>query len=192
MEVRKIKTEFRLKKEARELAIYSEYNELMAQPGAMATAVDKYQTSDKIRTERGILQRQDNRYGNEIGKQRSQYRLGCQCGAQRGDAASYYLVGVDALDPHRRDGHRKIDVIDGGDRYDQGSDDDQQNGNASIAFFILWIGLKVIRIIDVGHWSQPEGITLFGAAGTTAWKFFSNSCSTRSLFSTESSLTNPK
>lgn len=44
MEVRKIKTEFRLKKEARELAIFSEYNELMAQPGAMATAVDKYLT----------------------------------------------------------------------------------------------------------------------------------------------------
>lgn len=44
MEQQKIKTEFRLKKEARELAIYYEYNELMAQPGAMATAVDKYLT----------------------------------------------------------------------------------------------------------------------------------------------------
>lgn len=40
----KIKTEFRIKKEARELAIYNEYNELMAQPGAMATEVDKYLT----------------------------------------------------------------------------------------------------------------------------------------------------
>lgn len=44
MEVQKIKTAFRLKKEARELAIYNEYNALMAQPGAMATAVDKYLT----------------------------------------------------------------------------------------------------------------------------------------------------
>lgn len=40
----KIKTEFRIRKEARELAIYNEYNVLMAQPGAMATAVDKYLT----------------------------------------------------------------------------------------------------------------------------------------------------
>lgn len=44
MEAQKIKTKFRLKKEARELAIYNEYNELMAQPEAMATAVDKYLT----------------------------------------------------------------------------------------------------------------------------------------------------
>lgn len=44
MDAKKIKTEFRLRKEARELAIYNEYNELMAQPGAMATAVDKYLT----------------------------------------------------------------------------------------------------------------------------------------------------
>lgn len=44
MEMNKIKTEFRIRKEARELAIYNEYNVLMAQPGAMATAVDKYLT----------------------------------------------------------------------------------------------------------------------------------------------------
>lgn len=44
METNKIKTEFRIRKEARELAIYNEYNVLMAQPGAMATAVDKYLT----------------------------------------------------------------------------------------------------------------------------------------------------
>lgn len=40
----KIKTPFRIKKEARELAIYNEYNELMSQPGAMATAVDRHLT----------------------------------------------------------------------------------------------------------------------------------------------------
>jgi hypothetical protein len=44
MDERKIKTPFRIKKEARELAIYNEWNELMAQPGAMATAVDRYLT----------------------------------------------------------------------------------------------------------------------------------------------------
>jgi len=37
-----IKTDFRIKKEARELSIYNEWNELMKQPGAMASAVDKY------------------------------------------------------------------------------------------------------------------------------------------------------
>lgn len=35
----KVKTTFRIKKEAREMAIYNEWNELMAQPGAMSTAV---------------------------------------------------------------------------------------------------------------------------------------------------------
>lgn len=44
MKEQKIKTEFSLKKEARELAIYNEYHALMAQPGAMATAVNKYLT----------------------------------------------------------------------------------------------------------------------------------------------------
>lgn len=44
MEQQKIKTEFRMRKEARELAIYDEYNSLMAQPGAMATAIDRYLT----------------------------------------------------------------------------------------------------------------------------------------------------
>lgn len=44
MDETKIKTPFRIKKEARELAIYNERKELMAQPGAMATAVDKYLT----------------------------------------------------------------------------------------------------------------------------------------------------
>lgn len=44
MDERKIKTPFRIKKEARELAIYNEWSELMSQPGAMATAVDRYLT----------------------------------------------------------------------------------------------------------------------------------------------------
>jgi hypothetical protein len=42
MDETKIKTPFRIKKEARELAIYNEWHELMAQPGAMASAVDRY------------------------------------------------------------------------------------------------------------------------------------------------------
>jgi hypothetical protein len=42
MDEKIIKTEFRIKKEARELSIYNEWNELMAQPGAMASAVDRY------------------------------------------------------------------------------------------------------------------------------------------------------
>jgi hypothetical protein len=37
-----LKTDFQLKKEAKELAIYNEWNELMKQPEAMATAVDKF------------------------------------------------------------------------------------------------------------------------------------------------------
>jgi len=37
-----IKTEYQLEKEARELAIYNEWNELMSQPGAMASAVEKH------------------------------------------------------------------------------------------------------------------------------------------------------
>jgi hypothetical protein len=44
MDEKIFKTEFRIKKEARELAIYNEWNELMKQPGAMATAVDRYLT----------------------------------------------------------------------------------------------------------------------------------------------------
>lgn len=40
----KIKTPFRIKKEARELAIYNEYNELIAKPGAQPTAIDRYLT----------------------------------------------------------------------------------------------------------------------------------------------------
>ena len=44
MDESKIKTRWRLKKEAQELAIYNERNELMSQPGAMATAVDRYLT----------------------------------------------------------------------------------------------------------------------------------------------------
>jgi len=36
-----LKTDFQLKKEAKELSIYNEWNELMKHPGAMATAVDK-------------------------------------------------------------------------------------------------------------------------------------------------------
>ena len=42
MDEKIIKTDFRIKKEAREIAIYNEWNELMAQPGAMASAVDRY------------------------------------------------------------------------------------------------------------------------------------------------------
>lgn len=37
-----IKTKFKLEKEAKELSIYNEWNELMKQPGAMATAVDSH------------------------------------------------------------------------------------------------------------------------------------------------------
>jgi hypothetical protein len=37
-----LKTDYRIRKEALELAIYHEWNELMKRPGAMATAVDKY------------------------------------------------------------------------------------------------------------------------------------------------------
>lgn len=36
-----LKTPFQAEKEAKELAIYREHKELMAQPGAMATAVDE-------------------------------------------------------------------------------------------------------------------------------------------------------
>jgi len=42
MDEKIIKTPFRIRKEARELAIYNEWNELMRQPGAMASAVDSY------------------------------------------------------------------------------------------------------------------------------------------------------
>ena len=42
MEEKTLKTEFQLEKEAKEMAIYNEYNELMKQPGAMATAVDEH------------------------------------------------------------------------------------------------------------------------------------------------------
>ncbi|MDR1938744.1 MAG: hypothetical protein LBQ73_09665 [Tannerellaceae bacterium] len=44
METKILKTPWRVKKEAKELAIYREYNELLKQPGAMATAVDAYLT----------------------------------------------------------------------------------------------------------------------------------------------------
>lgn len=37
-----IKTKYQLEKESRELSIYNEWNELMKQPGAMATAVDEH------------------------------------------------------------------------------------------------------------------------------------------------------
>ena len=40
-----IKTKFQLRKEARELEIYNEWNELMSQPGAMAVAVNEYMMS---------------------------------------------------------------------------------------------------------------------------------------------------
>jgi len=36
------KTEFALMKEAKERAIYNEYNELMKQPGAMVSGVSQY------------------------------------------------------------------------------------------------------------------------------------------------------
>ena len=36
-----IKTQFQLEKEAKELAVYTEHQKLMSQPGAMATAVDE-------------------------------------------------------------------------------------------------------------------------------------------------------
>jgi hypothetical protein len=42
MDEKIFKTDFRIKKEARERAIYNEWNRLMEQPGAMASAVDKY------------------------------------------------------------------------------------------------------------------------------------------------------
>ncbi len=42
MDEKGMKTEFQTEKEARELAIYNEYNELIAQPGAMATAVNEH------------------------------------------------------------------------------------------------------------------------------------------------------
>lgn len=44
MDETNFKTPFRIKKEAKELIIYNERKELMSQPGAMATAVDKYLT----------------------------------------------------------------------------------------------------------------------------------------------------
>ncbi len=44
MDKRKIKTPYRIRKEAKELEIYKERQELMSQPGAMATAVDSYLT----------------------------------------------------------------------------------------------------------------------------------------------------
>ena len=37
-----IKTKYQKEKEARELSIYTEWNDLMKQPGAMATAVDEH------------------------------------------------------------------------------------------------------------------------------------------------------
>lgn len=37
-----LRTEYQVEKEARELAIYNEYNELIAQPGAMSTAVNEH------------------------------------------------------------------------------------------------------------------------------------------------------
>lgn len=41
MTMASIKTQFQLEKEAKELAVYNEHKKLMAQPGAMATAVDE-------------------------------------------------------------------------------------------------------------------------------------------------------
>lgn len=38
----KIKTSYQLKKEARELEIYREFNRLMAMPGAMKTAIEEH------------------------------------------------------------------------------------------------------------------------------------------------------
>jgi hypothetical protein len=37
-----LKTDYQLEKEAKELAIYEEWNELIKQPGSMATAVGDY------------------------------------------------------------------------------------------------------------------------------------------------------
>lgn len=37
-----LKTTFRAEKEAKEFRIYEDYNELIKQPGAMATAVDEH------------------------------------------------------------------------------------------------------------------------------------------------------
>lgn len=37
-----LKTSYQLEKQARELAIYNEWNALMSEPGAMATAVDEH------------------------------------------------------------------------------------------------------------------------------------------------------
>jgi hypothetical protein len=42
MEEKKFKPEYQREKEARELALYNEYNELMKTPGAMATAVNEF------------------------------------------------------------------------------------------------------------------------------------------------------
>ncbi|MDR3272328.1 MAG: hypothetical protein LBT29_02430 [Flavobacteriaceae bacterium] len=36
------KTDFKLGKEAKELAIFNEWNELVKQPGSMKTAIDEY------------------------------------------------------------------------------------------------------------------------------------------------------
>ena len=37
-----LKTKYQIEKEARELAIYNDYNELMKEPGAMSTAVTSH------------------------------------------------------------------------------------------------------------------------------------------------------
>jgi hypothetical protein len=42
MDERAYKTEWRINKEAQELSIYNEWKELMSQPGAMSSAVDRY------------------------------------------------------------------------------------------------------------------------------------------------------
>ena len=42
MDEKIIKTDYRIRREARERAVYEEWNELMKQPGAMASAVDRY------------------------------------------------------------------------------------------------------------------------------------------------------
>jgi hypothetical protein len=42
MEDNILKTKWRLEKEAKELAVYNERQELIRKPGAMATAVDAY------------------------------------------------------------------------------------------------------------------------------------------------------
>jgi hypothetical protein len=44
MDEKVYKTEWRINKDAQELAIYNEWNELMAQPGAMASAVGRHLT----------------------------------------------------------------------------------------------------------------------------------------------------